>query len=234
MIVSVLIPYRPDVGSARERLAEFTIARLRDYLPVKTQVVVIDDYREHGDLFNHGQAINRAAEIATGDVLLIADADTTFGQPAEILTALHATGEDRLWRLPQRYVQLSKDATLRVLAGQSLTSLNEDDDFEWVGDRISWSGLVVVPREAFERVGGADERYVGHGADDVAFGLALETLYGPHERFEGTAVHLWHPRGEQELDLHEYGVEQLDLTYRYMDAAGNQELMTELVSGKRP
>ncbi len=226
MNVSVLIPYRPD-GGPRDRIAEFALARLRDLLP-DAEIIHMDDRGDDPDLFNHGQAVNRAANWATGDVFLIADADTTYDYPAELLAALHAANEDRQWRLPQRYIQLDAEATRRSLEYGAVPAPIALEETVWVGDGVSWAGLVIVTREAFELVGGADERYVGHGADDVALGQALNTLYGRCVRYPGAAVHLWHPR-----DAQSNGAHRADLTAEYDAASGNPDAMRALIEEKR-
>lgn len=238
MTVAVLIPHRPG-DSHRERLMNFTRMRLHEVLHMDDELLFMDDREGNADLFNHGEAINRAAVFANAkaDVYLIADADTTYDDPDALLGALDATSRDRKWRLPSRYVQLNENATEALIASERSdwpTAVEwEDRDVEWVGDRVSWSGLVIVPKEAFLLVRGSDERYAGWGADDIALGLALDTLYGRHERFDGAAVHLWHPRGVQEQGLHRFAEDGRTLTDRYREAAGKPEAMWEIVGEKR-
>jgi hypothetical protein len=129
-------------------------------------------------------------------------------------------------------VQLTEEATRRRLSGEAYGE-TPVADISWVGDQVSWSGIVVVPREAFYLVGGYDERYEGWGADDIAFGLSLETLYGPHLRYPGEAIHLWHPRGIQERGLHANGNDGRNLTRRYIRAAGNRVKMRALIVEKK-
>ena len=52
----------------------------------------------------------------------------------------------------------------------------------------------IMPREAFEAVGGWDERFRGWGGEDYAFARALDTLWGPHKNTANDILHLWHPR----------------------------------------
>lgn len=58
---------------------------------------------------------------------------------------------------------------------------------------VSWSCCFVVPRPAFDRLGGFDERFAGWGWEDMAFQSAVVGLIG-HERVPGAVLHLWHPR----------------------------------------
>jgi hypothetical protein len=50
-----------------------------------------------------------------------------------------------------------------------------------------------MPREAFEAVGGWDERFRGWGGEDHSAMRAVDTLYGPHKTLPGQVLHLWHP-----------------------------------------
>jgi hypothetical protein len=57
-------------------------------------------------------------------------------------------------------------------------------------------GIFAVRREAFEDVGGEDERFVGWGMEDAALREALDVLHGtPPEGPDYGAVLLsmWHP-----------------------------------------
>lgn len=230
--LSILVPYRPN-GGVRSRIGECALARLGVFRQhgSDAEVIYANDGGWDADLFNHGKAINNAFEQSHGDVLLIADADTTYDHAAGLIDAVYATSYDRHWRLPHRYIQLTEAATERRLRVWDWEI--EPEEMLWVGDSVSWSGLIIVPREAFEKVGGADERYLGWGADDIAFGAALDTLYGIHVRYSGSAVHLWHPRGEQEHGLHRHGDEGRDLTRRYEAAFGDRAAMRKLIEGKR-
>jgi hypothetical protein len=199
------------------------------FASLKAVVHTSDDRGEHGDLFNHGQAYNLMAEQATTDVLLLGDADTTYANPLSLLHAISEVGAGHVpWALPALYRQLTEEVTSALLWPTMSFSEALAATPEYVGG-FSWSGLIIVRREDFLSVGGSDERYVGHGADDVALGLKLDTLIGRHWRYDDQAVHLWHPRGQQEKDEHRFSVRQRELTERYMAAAGDTHAM-QLIS----
>lgn len=230
--LSVLVPYRSD-GGLRDELWEFVQRRLAHVLP-GAEVIVSDDRHENAELFNRPQALNAAARLANGDLFLIADADTTVSSPTLLREAIQATREDGRWRLPVTYQQLTQTASDAFKhAGPSSDLLVDVDgrDFEWEGE--SWSGLMVVPAEAYWTAGGSDERYIGWGADDAALGIALDTIYGAHVRFPAAAVHLWHERDKQNRGWHRNSIAQRQLTERYIAAAGDRDAMTALI-GERP
>lgn len=233
MKISVLVPYRRDEGR-RDELWRWVYPRILIVLGHhhEPHFVFADDAGDDPVLFNRPQALNRAARRTDGNVILIADADTTFDDPAPLIKAIEMTSRDGVWRMPQTYTQLTRDGTDLFMAGSTLEEIGPDGVL-WEGSAVSWSGLVVIPREAWDLVAGGDERYVGWGADDVALGLALDTLYGPHERYPGGAVHLWHGRDEQNTGGHRNSRAQNALTEEYERAAGDLERMGRLVQEKR-
>ncbi|GAG49766.1 unnamed protein product, partial [marine sediment metagenome] len=73
MELSVLIPWR-SAEPERDVIFNWVTARYHKLMP-GIEVVTADSSGEH---FNRGQARNRAFEESSGDILLIADADTIF------------------------------------------------------------------------------------------------------------------------------------------------------------
>lgn len=67
-------------------------------------------------------------------------------------------------------------------------------DRQWAG-----GGTDVVTREAFDAVGGFDERYVGWGYEDSEFHVQL-VVHRAWDRLPGEAWHLWHPVGDNRPD----------------------------------
>jgi predicted glycosyltransferase involved in capsule biosynthesis len=145
--------------------------------------------------FNRSAARNTAFAGSHGDVLLIADADTIF-HADQILAAVEMVQKERTWVIPYAwYYNLSEEVTDNILElDPGETILEPANPSLWEHKIVSWAGLLVMPREAFEEVGGYDERFEGWGFEDNAFRLALDTLWAPHQRIDwGYCLHLWHP-----------------------------------------
>jgi hypothetical protein len=186
--VSVLVPYRPDDG-ARQEAWENVVQPLWEQTGAELIVESPGPGASPAE-FNHPLAINRARERASGEVLIIADADcawTPYLLPAFLVDA--CTKSSGL-ALPRRYAKLTGSQTRRLVRGTTPPSERMLQKAEWVGDAVSWSGLVCVRAEDFDAVGGYDERYEWWGSDDVAFGLSVETLLGPTRRIDGSVLHL--------------------------------------------
>lgn len=196
MSLSVLIPYFPD-SPERETVFHWVVDRYRLLYP-GIQICLGIDYDEP---FSRSKARNNAFSEATGDILIINDADT-FCNKRYIDAAIDIVqSEDRAWVLPYtRYYNTTQNGAEKLL--QQDPSVDVDVlDLE-IGNTVdaknhppdgSVAGVMVVPREAFVTVGGYDEKFQGWGYEDDAFALALDTLWGRHLRVHGYVVHLWHP-----------------------------------------
>jgi hypothetical protein len=228
--VSVLMPYRSDHGQ-RERLYRWVRARYRALMPeVEVCVAAPTDGSPY---FSRASAINAAARRATRDVFLVADADVV-AFPEALLLGLECLRAGAAWVLPyQDYVTLDEAGTERLLASPPGTHPLEvyrpvPEDY-YVG---SLSGLALVTREAFEAVGGFDERFHGWGHEDLAWSAALTTLRTPPVRV-GTVnlYHLWHafaPDADRNPERVEHP-ESRALYARYQAAAGDVGAMRALL-----
>lgn len=219
-MISFLVPYSPD-GGWRDRAWAWNQRRIRAHFPTAEVIVGVPDVTGDPAVFNHPQAINRAAEYATGDVFVILDADTTWPSRTWLRNAVDNASQPGTWSLAAEYVKVDEHATHRMLLDDPARSYLELPTNEWVG--ASWSGVVVCSREAFEHVGGSDERHLGWGWDDICFGITLDTLWGPHARIPGFVLHLYHPQPVEHSWGQPYTATQRALTRRYEAAAGDPD-----------
>jgi hypothetical protein len=134
-----------------------------------------------------GRAVNAAAAAAgRWDVALVSDSDT-IPDPGAVRRAVAwvldtggaARPHDERW-------MLTKDGTVALVTrGQAALEPHHFGP-QWAG-----GGLLVLTRDAWESVGGFDERYVEWGREDSALNLSLLRA-GPWDRLPGQAWHLWH------------------------------------------
>lgn len=228
--VSVLIPYAP-AGEERQQVWEWIARRWHRAMPEAEIVVRSPDRVGDPGLFSRAVALNRAAARATGDVFVLADADTAF-DPAYVWAAARATAAGTApWVLPGRYVRLSQRLTAEWTAQPPASppppSWTAEIEEEWPANV---SGIVVLTRAAYAAAHGFDERFRGWGWEDGSFACALETLWGKPERVEGhVAWHLWHPRPPEHSIYGPHAVEQQRLGQRYLRAAGDPAAMVALI-----
>jgi glycosyltransferase involved in cell wall biosynthesis len=226
--LSILIPYG-GTEEWRQRHFYWLLDRYGKLLPDAQIVIGTSD-----EPFNRGKARNEAFSKSTGDVLLIADADTIFHLD-QIEAAINMLQGHRTWVIPYGwYYNLNRETSENILMLDSgETVMEPTSPASWEHKVESWAGLLVMPREAFEQVGGYDEGFQGWGYEDNAFRLALDTLWGSHTRLPWSyCLHLWHPiaadGGFEQPHIHENRAR-----YRLYEAAvGNPAAMRRVINGR--
>lgn len=204
-----------DDGSALDQVKIIEDVMAGTSLPVR-------HVRQEDAGFRLAAIRNRAAEKASGDILLFTDADIVFFPDS---LAIHAeAGRGRYWttgyalwltesetndlaetdirngafvnkwpdRKDSRCVGLHRNAA--KFRKKSLLVALQPNEYRFRKLRW-WGAQSSVPRAAFEKVQGFDERFVGWGAEDIDLGLRLQ-LAGVKGRTvvdRSRAFHLYHP-----------------------------------------
>jgi len=205
--VSILIPFRcPDRHSQRVKNVDWLMRYWKAQLP-GAEVIVGDDPMTDAP-FSKSVAVNDAASRASGDVLVIVDADGFMSADRVMhcvseIRAARKRGQ-RLWFVPYRkFYRLTEEASRLLLASdprsphefreplQQEYVLNDTDPAigHWYGAMIQ-----IMPREAFDEVGGWDPRFRGWGGEDHAAMRAMDTLWWPHKTLPSQVLHVWHPQ----------------------------------------
>jgi hypothetical protein len=136
-------------------------------------------------------AVEDALSRATGDVLVLADADVWC---PGVVAAVEAVESGAAWAVPHTLVhRLTKGATdvmlgREVFGGPLIEQRVEQRPY--VG--MVGGGCVVLRMDVYEACP-LDPRFVGWGQEDAAWGVALTALYGPPWRSTEPLFHLWHP-----------------------------------------
>lgn len=218
MSVSVLVPYRPGGCEWRARAWAYVRAHYGQ-LHGGWELVV----GSCAGRWSKGAAVADALGRATGEVLVLADADS-FCDPDVLAGAVAGVAGGRYaWAVPHRLVyRLSRRGTERLYGGQLQPGHVARKPY--LGP--AGGGIVVLPRAAYEAVGGIDERYLGWGGEDVSLGWALDALVGPYHRHGARLYHLWHPHP---APSHRGSPPSEALAARYRAARTNPDLMSALV-----
>lgn len=189
-MISVLAPFRETGDGWRTKVWGWVRARLEEDLP---GIEIIECTDDGVDPFNKCMAVNRGAEVATGDVLYILDTDCYC--PGRSVVAAYERLDRNDWARPwRRKLKLGERATVAIIS----TGLSAWDRKADPPEHINsfWcSPPLMLSRSTFEDVGGMDERYRGWGGEDTAFGRALwKSGHGFASNGADDCIHLWHPR----------------------------------------
>jgi hypothetical protein len=133
-------------------------------------------------------AFNVGARIARGNVLVFHDNDMLVPSDYAAQIARRAASGWEVVNLKRFVFYLSQEHTAEVLAGRSALT---DAPPSVIVQNLEGGGSVAITREAFERIGGFDESFVGWGGEDNEFWERAQSLrcwrWGSLP-----IVHLWH------------------------------------------
>ena len=256
--ISIIIPFRcSDPDDQRVKNLEWLKRYWRSQLP-GAEIVMGED-PDWNRPFSKSIAVNNAAARAKGDIYVIVDADGYISAES-VLHCAHEIREarkkgERLWFVPYRqFYRLTQDASkwlLRSDPAQPYKFQEPLPDIFMMGENDPhighWYGAMIqiCPREAFEIVGGWDERFRGWGGEDAAALRAMDTLYAPHKTLPGQVLHVWHPQlGPNGKSAQVHWKERMwegqsdpganeKLSNRYYGAYRNPEKMRKLVDEGR-
>lgn len=178
------------------------------------------------------EAVAYAAHRASGDVLVVADADTVAPRLADAVQALTKGWN---WAMPHYTVnRLNRRTTDAVLLGSDPESFPRSlkwyDQLPYVG--IPGGGIVVLRRETYESAP-IDPGFRGWGQEDEAWALALRSLHGKPWRPSRSAPlwHLWHP--PQKRKSRAIGSDKSKFLLSEYQKSRTPEMMSYRLSGAR-
>ncbi len=208
-VISILVPLGGD-DPARLRNWSWLEKYLRCHLPEAEIVVGRDrasERRRCRKPFSKAAAVNDAFRRSSGDVIAVLDADAWLSAHVIVEVAERLRHERRCgvrsWFVPyDALYRLRRPTTERVIESDPCHPLwFPTPPPAWDIDNKDGSGPIniygamcqIMPREAFELVGGMDERFRGWGNEDVSMFFALCTLWGDVQYTDNDILHLWHP-----------------------------------------
>lgn len=220
--VSVVVPWR-DADEHRMAAWEWVAER---WAETGYEVVIASD--ERTGLFNRSAAVMHGMAKATGDVIVVADADTWMPRVADAVDAIRAGAR---WVVPHdRFVRFTEDATKQILTGTDPHTLDSPQNHDERPYRQLAGSHGVYTRDAVLEVP-MDQRFEGWGGEENAWGWALSTLIGPPVRLDGPVWHLWHPPQPRETRKRGNRPNE-QLRQRYRRANGNPAVMAALVAAQ--
>lgn len=191
-LIDVLMPYRPNSTHRRRIFEAMTVAWTAVDFPVHL-IVGYDGDETTRTPFNLAKAANDAFRASTADVVLLHGVDHIPPDPGRLAWAL-----DQL----QEHPWLGLYAGTRALTRESTSQVLQDVKHGRVPlmpGRYSHraaapvcTGIMAFRRDAWERLGGMDERFYGWGCEDTALRLAATHIFGPPPIPGGQLTTLWH------------------------------------------
>lgn len=225
MQISIIIPFLSDNGD-RDLAFDWVKEYYKRILP-SADICAGSSEKP----FNKAQAINKAVQNASGNILILVDADIICS-PEAILKSIRML-KKHTWVIPYKKVlDISKESSSKLLNLEPgwPFSINIKSNNRVTGNNTPVGGINVLKRESFEAVGGFDERFLGWGGEDDAFAAAMNTLCGGFKRLNNSIYHIWHPSANWQANEHYEN--NLALAARYSNAYGNKNLMLELIQAR--
>jgi hypothetical protein len=201
MKVAFLVPWRTDNGGRRDHLWDFTSAWMHTRYPV-WRIHTADS--DEGP-FNRGQAINRAAaDAGQWDIAIIHDADNIC-DPLQLAKGIQWAENTGVTVFPyEAYMYLDEHSTNRIMKHDPWFACpwRRDDNYEHTLRHHHYSGIQIITRQTWEKVGGFIE-LKGWGAEDAIMKELFDVYANGCGWQHGVAYHLWHEpvwkHGDQEI-----------------------------------
>jgi len=198
-MISFLIPFRDSDGT-RTAGHQWLLKRWKHTYPEAEFCIAADDGIEP---FNKSLAVNNAAAMASGDMFVVLDADTWVapkpgydgGTRQWMDGAFQRIADGIPWVIPvHQNHRLKQIPSQKIMAGDPTAPIPpiHSSMIETRGPVVGFCH--IMPRQAFEAVGGYDERIRGWGGEDTSFTWAMDIVNGKHRKLHGIAVCLWHDR----------------------------------------
>ena len=199
MKITVIVPFCPD-GGQRDANYSWVTKRLRKLLPDAEILVPTQNTLP----FNKSAAVNKAAKMASNDILMVCDADIAFDMDL-IKNSLEIVN-DVPWISPfcERWdlTHVSTNEVLKAPCDVEMKSFGIDVKRKYKEVRCRAGSVFIMTKKNFYKVGGFDERFAGWGFEDSAFELAARYTIGDCAEIDNIVYHLWHPLGDNQFPHH--------------------------------
>jgi predicted glycosyltransferase involved in capsule biosynthesis len=168
---------------------------IREFVPAWVKLVFT---QVDADMpYSRSQAFNEGALHASGECLIFHDNDLLVPcQYAYETLAIYKRGYDFI-NLKRFIFYLSKGASENFIENGNL---NKTLEIESIMQNAEGGGSIGGSKQAFERIGGFDQRFVGWGGEDNEFWeRALTQKVWSHGYLP--LIHLWHESQTEKLDV---------------------------------
>jgi hypothetical protein len=193
--VSVIIPFREDRAGLRGPTKDWVEAHWRWALP-DAQIIVSPDSGE--DPFCKAEAVNNGYRLATGNVLIVADADTIC-EPKHLKVPIERALATNRLVVPWQQAYRPDDADSATMMAEAPDKpLHFPHEIRkrspHTVNNTTAAMVYVISKLGFEMVEGMDGRMRGWGYEDVCFRRACSALLGRPFYMTGEVISFSHPR----------------------------------------
>lgn len=227
-LIDVLMPYRP-ASHHRVRIKNAN-TKLWEAAQFPVRVIVGQHGNEMSrDPFNLAKAANEAFRRSSADIVLLHGTDHLPPDPMRLAWIV-----DELQHHPWLGVYANTHALTQASTEQILVAVEAGyrrvhPQWITVGAKAPFcTGIMAFRRDAWEQLGGMDERFAGWGCEDTALRLAAETMFGKPPLPYGNLVTMWHSRAKRD----QFGANVKVLAEYQAAAVGGAGGMRDFLTGR--
>ena len=223
--VSVLVPYdSPDMW----RMRDWNWVNRYIHLNYRGWQVCVGKCQ---DEWCRPEAIIDAYSQSHGDILIVWEPDSvSFGLPSAVQAVV--TGAHR-WAVGHTQKHRLTELATEIVLGGWMGDISSLPTIEPPYTLVPGNTGLVMERSLFEQVP-PDATFLGWGAEDQAWGMALTELAGPEYRSSAPLVHFYHPNeGRDDSGNWNTSPETKRRFMKYERAVNHPDRMRELVAQAR-
>jgi glycosyltransferase involved in cell wall biosynthesis len=237
--ISVVIPFA-DPHEERTRVLDWMKPYWEHHLEAEFIV-----QRGPEQNFSKTTILNEAISKASGEIIVALDADVIFA-PEQMREAIAVCESERSWAMPYgQMFRLNMSDTEAVLAYDPQEFVvSSQVASQRVREQVRavhfGAAAMVYPKQAWEEIGGFDQRCVGWGSEDEIMKITLDTMWYPSHILAGPLFHLEHVRIGMNMSGVGNGLNRkwagqesqlpnLDLRNEYAHAAGDKTRLQKIL-----
>lgn len=167
--------------------------------------------------YNRSWALNVGAKYATSDVLIFSDTDLILN-PESIIESIKLIREGQFDMISpyKSVIDLTPEETNYPL--QNMISIDRPGRGETDNQKINIAGgATVFSKEAFEKIGGYPESFIGWGCEDNCMTIKIEKYLRWKELYY-KCYHLYHTREQLDMNLYQRNLSLLNQITAFSDA----------------
>ena len=176
-----------DVGLECIVIEQDNKSRIRDYLPKWVRYIFLKT-TARSEIYNRSAGFNLGARNAIGRILLLHDNDMLVSSTyCKDILRIADKGFEAI--NTKRYIfYLNLSHSKRIM--ESLDCL-VDESPDYIVQNLEAGGSMAITKEAYFRIGGMDEEFIGWGGEDIEFWERCSLLNRWIWGYE-PIIHLWH------------------------------------------